>query len=86
MADSKPMITEAECKAMRFPVSWKIINQGREILYQDPEEIPILTIAKEFINFLKEHRVLPKQKRKAHVKYILVHPENLGCIQHPTPL
>ena len=63
-----------------FPIPASVINQGREILYANLDEIPIGVVAQNFKKFLKEIHVLSAEKRVIHTRLILVHPEKLCCI------
>ena len=40
-------------EANKFPFSADVINEGRRILAQDTDEVPILDIALSFIEFAK---------------------------------
>ena len=72
-------VTEEEVSAKKWPVSAEVVNEGRRILAQDPEDVAIGVIFKSFIDFLKKHKII-NQKRVLHVSLVLCHPEKLVSI------
>ena len=80
MADSKHYLDLTDTT---YPLSAELINKGRDILYQDLNEVAIGVVAQQFKAFLKEHNVISKQKRRIHTRLILVHPEKLCCVLIP---
>ena len=65
--------TEEEAKA--YPTTHDVINEGRKILAQDPDEVAILTIANEFLDFCEKYKF--SEERMLHCLKILCHPETL---------
>ena len=70
------LITPEDAK--KFPFSAEIINEGRRILAQDTDEVPILEISLAFIDFAKKHGIACEVK--IHTDDILVHLERLVLI------
>ena len=73
------VVTEDEVRAAKWPVTAEVVNEGRRILAQDPEQVAIGVIFKSFVDFLKKHKIIG-QKRVLHVSLVLCHPEKLVSI------
>ena len=63
-------------EAERYPFGHVVINDGRKILNQNVEEVPVGEIVHEFIAFGLESGIATS--RKIHTDNVMVHIENRG--------
>ena len=71
-------------EAERYPFGCDVINEGRKILNQNVEEVPVGEIVHQFCEFAVESGIATK--RVIHPDDIIVHIENLGRISYVTSL